>query len=342
MLESVKLWFSQRFDAVIRHLPAYMAGGGVLLWGGPEVLVATGMVSKGWIEATIGKFGEIILTGGIFAAVIKSHQFLTIFSETLKKIVTSGDYIRAVRDMGIQDAWKDLAADAYRGKLDRVADEMRKSLPSRIPLDKDWYYERHYLRVFAKWTNATKSAIELRMHLTANIVMASTEALFPYMVDISVPNGAPLDWVIESLDINGSRFVEGGNITDQGAAHLKQFGTPDGTMRTYELDPPLRGHLGHTIERVARATVDMERDPFYTFEAKNYCTYLELRTFLLEPDMGMLFRQIGTSDNFGHFEPPNEAGQPATNKLGRKYSSLIYPGQGYMLLFQRVGRTPEA
>lgn len=305
---------------------------GLLLMLTPHLLAFMKISTLTQYRESIEKLGEIVLIGGVFDATIKSYQFTKIFADQLKVIMYAPSFAEKVREMGILDAWKDLAAGAYRNSLPAVACGLEASLPERIPLDKTCYYQKYSIRMFADWADRQdKSRVTVMANLAIDVVMAAEDSPFPYRTELSFLEPDAGEWKVVSLNIDDRDYVVDGRPVDDAGSLLRQVSSERSRL-VYDLDPPLTGRLTHRVERVTEATLPLATDPFLSFEVLNYCTAVELRLYVMPSDLKVHFRQIGTSASFREFMPPREPGE-AHMAMGRRYDSLLYPGQGYTLAF---------
>jgi hypothetical protein len=90
--------------------------------------------------------GRTALVGGVFAAIIKSYQFTTIFREIITEVIHPKRIIQIMRE--VSDAWKDVAADAYSARLPEISKALRDALTQRVPVDAAWYYRTYKTRMF--------------------------------------------------------------------------------------------------------------------------------------------------------------------------------------------------
>jgi hypothetical protein len=325
-----------------RFLPALFIIIGIILLVFPVILIRFGIIHDGDIPNIVKKIGEVILTSGVFAAVVKSYQFTSIFTEQLKRIIYIPSFADKVREMGIQNAWKELAAGAYRTKMPVIARAMEESLHERIPLEKTYYYQNLVSKYYVYWADDKKTHFIIKGYTEINVIMAADYEVFPYRMELKFLSEADNSWSIESLDINKIEFLKNSQPVGPKPAHepqLKPIPQASKTKLVYEIDPPLRGENLYRVERVAKSVSSLLDDPFFIFEAANYCSSVDIKIYVMPRDIKVHFREMGLSDGFKPYTPlppEGEGSVPPHSSFGWRYNNLLYPGQGYILMFQSV------
>jgi len=172
-----------------------------------------------------------------------------------------------------------------------------------------------------------RTRVRVRRELDIDVTKASPETPFPYFTVVTASGGAtaPLDFTVEYLRIDKQIFT---------LPHdLMVDHSPSGDKIELRLKVPLVGRLNHHVERRTVSKLTLADDPSFFFEALHYTASVDVAVHLREPDIGVIFSEIGTSVSYDTYQPPNEAGD--VEARGWHTDRLLFPGQGFMLIFTK-------
>lgn len=86
------------------------------------------------------KIGFTILTSGVFAAVMKSFQFIGIFKKEIEDVVLSSKFVEKRNDL--PELWKRISECIYRQKFPEISRNLQEIiLSSYFPTNHTYYYE---------------------------------------------------------------------------------------------------------------------------------------------------------------------------------------------------------
>lgn len=87
----------------------------------------------------VNKIGFTILTSGVFAAIMKSFQFIGIFKQEIENVILESKFIEKRNDL--PDLWKKISRSIYKKKFPEISDELQEIiLSSYFPTNHDYYY----------------------------------------------------------------------------------------------------------------------------------------------------------------------------------------------------------
>ncbi|NER18762.1 hypothetical protein [Spongiivirga citrea] len=96
-------------------------------------------ISSDW-QSILEKAGIAVLSTGVFAAVLKSLQFLGLFKEELEKIILSSDFVEHRTDL--DNLWKKITSALYKQKFPDLNHHINNAiLNTYLPINEDYYYK---------------------------------------------------------------------------------------------------------------------------------------------------------------------------------------------------------
>lgn len=88
----------------------------------------------------VNKIGFTILTSGVFAAIMKSFQFIGIFKQEIENVILESKFIEKRNDL--PDLWKKISQSIYKKKFPEISNELQEMiLSSYFPTNHKYYYE---------------------------------------------------------------------------------------------------------------------------------------------------------------------------------------------------------
>lgn len=111
-----------------------------LFLGGISLILGyTSFDNQKWIRELLKTVGTTIISSGVFAAIVKSSQFLDIFKGELRDIIFCDENLSNRKD--INDIWNKVSKHLYKEKFPEISDKLSNTLKGYFPLDTEYYYE---------------------------------------------------------------------------------------------------------------------------------------------------------------------------------------------------------
>lgn len=92
------------------------------------------------VNTGLEKVGLTILTSGVFAAVLKSFQFIGVFKKEIENVILDSSFLTKRSDL--DDLWKKISKIIYNKKFPEISDDLESIiLNSYFPTNHEYYYE---------------------------------------------------------------------------------------------------------------------------------------------------------------------------------------------------------
>jgi hypothetical protein len=161
----------------------------------------------------ISKIGFTILTSGVFAAIMKSFQFIGIFKQEIENVILESKFIEKRNDL--PDLWKKISRSIYNKKFPEISDELQEMiLSSYFPTNHEYYYEDAVISINIeefdkdeniKYTQSWKFKVVLAENV--NSVTMSQNYTLDKGEDVSLSNNERLYYKIDGVDLIDKMIV---------------------------------------------------------------------------------------------------------------------------------------
>lgn len=132
--------------------------------------------------------GTAILGGGIFAAVLKSFQFIGIFQQELAKVVYSREYLEKQSKIYLEETWTRVSQAMFTNKFPAINHPIESSiLKTYFPSDHNYYYRdiHHEYKDFILEEIDNKTYITYTHDLEGKIIPLEKKGEFLWSVEYS-------------------------------------------------------------------------------------------------------------------------------------------------------------
>ena len=269
-----------------------------------------------------------LLSGGVFAAVLKSLQFSNVFGEELEKIIYNQKFLSDQK--GIANIWKRVTNALHS---DSVTKEIGKSthpivLEHYIPNHIDFYYDQLKYHFDFSWEDKAhgllkvvwESDLIIRAKTTDKIELAPTYT----RIIGAVPNEEKSD---KFYGIEGRGRNRTDTLIQPEEVEMPELNKKDGYEReAKKFMITLQGKTKYIIKRKVEHLQNIKKDPVYLIRTFKFCKSLELK--VNKPhDLNVKWESCGLLDDLdlsnGH----------SPNNIALNYQDIIFPNQGFVLVF---------
>lgn len=273
-----------------------------------------------WIDESFKIVGTTILSGGFFASIIKSSQFLDIFKDELREIVFCDENLSKRND--IQNIWNNVSKHLYKEKFPEINNKITETLKNYFPLNSEHYYENYKHIVDIKFHEEDPNFIwldeveEFTIKTdTLNEIEYKASCGFKYLFNDKYSN-----YSLESLTINGVEFKE----------KLNEF-------KTNKSDGKIFASIVHKLKGANKYKIIKKEKKCYSLKIENtkahHARWL-FNNYYLEvtypKELEVMFYEIGTLNKFNvNFRENN-----GLKILKADSNYLILPNQGTRLIFK--------
>jgi hypothetical protein len=273
----------------------------------------------------MGSLGNTIVQGGVFAAVLKSFQYIGIFKDELAKIVYDTKFIENRKDL--KDIWGRVSAALYKKKFPAISDQIQATiLDSYFPIEEknNFYYDRLFQKLDITFVGREKEYVSVKETLEFTIKHGDIKQpiTWPYQTLIDkAPGDERTSWVLDKLIINKKHDRKGDCPDDAASDHQ------GGKYLKVSFSLLLSGEEEYHLEMVHTKVYSLRANKMTKgFNAGRFINKFEL--YVSYPDdLGVTFYSNGTPSEWGDHPGASDG------LIWKKYDGLIFPSQGYRLTF---------
>lgn len=161
----------------------------------------------------ISKVGFTILTSGVFAAIMKSFQFIGIFKQEIENVILESKFIEKRNDL--PDLWKKISRSIYNKKFPEISDDLQEMiLSSYFPTNHEYYYEDAIISINIeeldgdeniKYTQSWKFKVVLAENI--NSVTMSQNYTLDKGENVNLSNSERLYYKIDGIDLMSEMII---------------------------------------------------------------------------------------------------------------------------------------
>lgn len=90
--------------------------------------------------------GFTIISGGVFAVIVKSEQFSKIFQDELRKIVYGQEDLKVRNDL--ESLWQNVTLALCKQKFKNISEKLHESIKNfYLPITQEYYYKNHNIEI---------------------------------------------------------------------------------------------------------------------------------------------------------------------------------------------------
>lgn len=309
----------ENFCYFIRHTIIWW-----LLIGGLFLLICSNFEifgSSPKLNGFLKSIGSAIFVGGIFSVILKSLQLMGIFNEELVKVIYDTKFLYIRRD--IREIWKNVSKVLYESKFPEISDRIENTIfETYFPTKSDYYYDTYQENIVIEFCDEAKEFIEVIEDIGFIIKATdkSQKIFYGYSTIIDRFKGdTTADFDLLELIINDLDWKEKCNIT---------IDKQNNKFVKVNYNVELIGCKEYNIKRKVKKIYSIVSNQTKGFRTKRLVNNLELHiTFPAE--LNVTFYPTGTIEEY------IDRAKDAKNLIWREYNGLLFPKQGYRLIFQR-------
>lgn len=319
-------------------------GGSVALGGGfyLESLSAEnggdGLFSVANVARFLLVFGQTILAAGVFAGILKFLQFKGFFREALSEIIYGDQFIGTRKDL--PDVWKRVSSAMFKWRFPELEEPVYDGVLSKyLPTSEDYFYRDYHRKCTLAWMDDQQEIIRSIEELSIKLVPGKQGRSIIYEFDFRPIGGAGRQLnhpEIISLSINGKDLFKDGALVEK----------PPYPVKIEELEPEkegdvsyyykvtLEGEKEYCIERVTERIWPLDLDPYARYRSPRFTLNASLVVHCVASNLRVRFLSLGTVKEFENLAP-KAVDKAREGDICRDYRHLLFPMQGYILVFQR-------
>lgn len=256
----------------------------------------------------------------------KSYQFNNIFKDELRKVVYSDEHLDKRADL--DDIWEKVSEAICRRKFSNISKKLQKNIKTYyLPINQDFYFKDYNYDIDISYVEGQADFINLKETTESEIISHDKEKqVYEFNSHIPKEKGddAATKYVLEEVFINGNKI----DIEKDKNASFELEDNKDHIKVKFSYI--LKGSLTYTIKKVENKTYSIKENPYKGHEAA--WIYQNLFLDITYPkDMPLELLKMGVLSKF-NIEDRN---RQDVKRIKAKYLGLIFPRQGFLLLFNK-------
>jgi hypothetical protein len=277
-------------------------------------------------ESIFKAISSILLSGGVFMFLAKSYQFNNIFKDELRKVIFADEHLDQRADL--DDIWEKVSEAICRRKFSSISKKLQNNIKDfYLPVNQDFYFKDYNYDIDISYKEHEKNYINLKETTEAEIISHDKEKLvYKFKSKIPKPeNDNDLtQYSLEDVFINNNKI----DIKNDPKANFNIIDKDDFLSVNFSYE--LKGSLTYTVKKIENKTYNTKCNPYKGHEA----AWIYQNFFLdvtYPKDMPMELINMGVLSNFN----VDNRNLKDVNRMKAKYSGLIFPKQGFLLIFNK-------
>ena len=249
--------------------------------------------------------GQTVLTGGVFAVLLKSIQFMGVFKEEISNLIYEPKFLRNRKDL--KEIWEKTTLTLFDNKFPDISRKLNKDIQDiYLPTRDSFYYQNCEHEIIL---NKTENEYEVSLQHNVSIEVVTEKEKCEYQF-----------YYAENAHYSIDEFK-----LDSEKVDLRSEKTEEKDGIKYEkYVVKLNGKRTHKIEKSTSSTRNIKTDPIFVFQASRIFNKLKIQIHH-DDSLNVFLNKSGTLKDFRNKK----------NRNGFKEfycEGLIYPEQGYTLL----------
>lgn len=307
---------SQVWDRIKPHYIWYVVGVVAVLYVGSFLL--TQFTVLVWLPEAMSQLAATIITGSIFASLLKAYQFSNLFRDELEKLFATDAFVDRLKAIVQHGATGD---ETLRNAFEAIAGKTHESLASRVPASmvsllsvKTEYSFRNYKR-YIKITGYAKSSQMIT-------IQDEVEYELEVHADTTYKSGAGGAAFASQPKIHTYTLTERGQLLNDVSKQV-QFGANEMSLSV----PVVRGKT-YTLHRVVEMKFELFKDPNIHQQFQRFCDGLQVEIEnQISAQVSFTLQWINFSDEPKAY-PRKEGGSTVCRYQNH---GLTFPYQGFIL-----------
>ena len=295
------------------------------------VLSASNLYGEGsWIARYISpanfkellkSIGIAVLSGGVFAAILKALQFSDVFKEELSLVIYNPQFLEKRTD--VEQIWRDVSDIVYKRKFPAISDKIKETILSTyFPTKVNFYYDSFLHDITFEFFEAATDYMLVTEVVKFNVKPVSkTEVIkLPYTTRIlKPPKDTKTSYTLLEVKIN-----DDDKTTDLQAKVIRNI-TAANLEAKFWLE--MNGKDEYRVYIKHQKILCPDVDNYKTLTTSKF-----VNDFLVDVrfprEIKMTFFAMGTPKDF------KDEGSTET-RIWKSYKGLIFPNQGYRIVLSR-------
>lgn len=271
------------------------------------------------IKSLLKSAAIAIFNGGIFAALLKSMQFIGIFEDALKKILISKEWISSLSKTQLTDLLNSITKTAVIKGFPELSERMSHDLfHNFIPKIGEFYYSSLSREITIISYDIHTDIIEISEHFKLEIKSHSIETQIPYFYKLEYAS-----------NLNHTPETEVTHFTIDDSCHIDKI-IIDPNNKNLKCEITLSGKEKYKISRLVKRKFKLSSDPVIQMTGARFSDGMSVRLNTL-PGISADVYPVGFNPSFlKKVETPN-----AALVLAWEVNTLFFPGDGLTIVLTK-------
>lgn len=149
--------------------------------------------------------GTVILSSGVFSSITKSKHFLTIFSNEIKEIVYTKEFLS--KQKNIDEIWNVVTKSICKENFHKISDELFEKIKSNyLPINHNFYYQDFKLEIMIKIDENDNNFITIEEITRVDLICENTKSInytFATNIDYNADCKDKTSYKLDAITVNG-------------------------------------------------------------------------------------------------------------------------------------------
>jgi hypothetical protein len=274
------------------------------------------------MQSFLKTIGSTVLASGVFATLLKTYQYLGIFRDALREVIEyDPKYLEHRPD--IENIWRKVSKALYLKKFPDISNEIENIVLKDYFPNQNYYHSKFIQSIKIQFVGDDNEYVELIEESTSTLKATSPDLTinFKHNMVIGKPQGdSKTCFELVEYNIN--------NVDYSGSNNPYKINNCSTLQVSSEIE--LHGKLEYNIKRKTRKVYALSQNATKGYRTSQFVDGLEI--FVVHPpSLEVEFFSMGTTKSFRNLP----GGDAEGNIIRKEYAGLIFPKQGYRLIFNR-------
>ena len=267
--------------------------------------------------------GFTLISGGVFAVILKSQQFSNIFQDELRKIIYSDEHLE--KRVDLDTLWEKVTKALSRQKFSAISKKMHDNIKKYyLPLEHDFYYSDYKIKIDIQFDPNDENYILVNEQNSTHIIAedSASEICYKFLNNITFDEKNPdlTTYELDAFKLNGKKVDPSGKLKVSKSA----------TSLIVNFEIKLSGKTKYSVSRNEkkryRLDLNNKRRQLAVWVYSNCSLDLHYPT-----NMDVEFIDFGVLNNW----KVENTSTGTYKRIEAEYNGLIYKNQGYMLYLSK-------
>lgn len=289
-----------------------------------------------WWVYLLSDLGQALLGGGVLALLLNSAQFYGVYKTAMSEVMANEAYLKKRNDL--ERIWKSVTGFLTDQKFpDLVEDVHTDVLGKYLPREKEDYYYENYKRVsIVEWDDEEPDRLKVTEEIELDIVPATASKNIKYVYQFSQSSGSgalpdcSIDLSHEEIAIDDVIYIK----DNKEVADFVEQATVHSDPGKNECIITLEGKERYRLRRRTIRKFNPASDPYQRIFSLRFVRNTTIIVKCIPSNVRVRFMSLGTVRDFDRVVKESMEHITRRGDIIRHYPKLLFPRQGYALIFQ--------